>query len=145
MVNSKKQRWFKDAVPKYHRLGEKWNLDYEWVFRAALNYLRDCKINCVDELQIPKNYLKLGNDLLIEYERLLDAEERHRTAWTDALSKDRHTIVKNRHTFGTQIGKGLLSSSPKLLKTWWLGTESNRRHADFQLYMVVFLSLVSFG
>ncbi len=28
--------------------------------------------------------------------------------------------------------KGLLFSSPKLLNLWWLGTGSNRRHADFQ-------------
>ena len=60
----------------------------------------------------------------------LNAKECNPTVRTEVLFKERHTLKKNRHTFGTQNEKGLHSSSPKLLKIWWLGTESNRRHAD---------------
>ena len=42
------------------------------------------------------------------------------------------TLIPVWHTFGTQNEKGHQLDFLKLLKIWWLGTELNCRHADFQ-------------
>jgi len=52
--------------------------------------------------------------------------------YSDVWDLPRQDPDDNGHNSGTADGSSGFSSHVKLLKEWWPGTESNRRHADFQ-------------
>ena len=72
---------------------EKWNLTADWCLDFALECLRICKVDLIDEFQIPENYLTINAfELLRKYSNFWQGG----FAWNSALGKQ---IWKNQNNY----------------------------------------------
>ena len=95
---------------------EKWNLSADWCFDFALECLRICKIDLIDEFQIPTNYLNINAfQLLRRYSNFWQGG----FAWRSALSKQIWKI-QNNYSILKKI-----SNYPEFNYVWGKRTEDN--------------------